>query len=194
MPLIAKDPGGGSNFILAPEDLHLAVCCDVYPLGLITSEWNGKKKTQAKILVAWQTERLIPHEVADANGTPEAGGKPYLLMKRYTLSLHERASLRQDLQRWRGRPFTASELEGFDVEVLVCAPCQLQVIHNRRDERTYANVDGILKAPPGTTLDVRDYTRKKDRPDWVEPVMVPDERLQSMAERLEDEDDSDIPF
>jgi len=193
MAVIARDTGGGGNFILAPEGLHICVCCDVYPLGLITTEWNGKKRTTPKIRIAWQTEDTITDEEAAENGNPDIAGKPYLLTKRYTLSLHENADLRKDLQRWRGKAFTPDELHGFDVERLVGVPCQINVIHNRgSNDRVYANVDGIMRAPAGTLINVRDYTRKKDRDDWEEPNMDMPGREPSNADATTDDDD--IPF
>jgi hypothetical protein len=71
-------------------------------------------------------------------------------VKRYTLSLHEKANLRRELETWRGKKFTAEEGEGFDLEKLLGANCQLQVIHNEKDDGTvYANVQAIVPAGRG---------------------------------------------
>ena len=40
-------------------------------------------------------------------------GKPFLVRRRYTASLHEKSALRKDLESWRGRAFTNVELDGF---------------------------------------------------------------------------------
>src|SRR5208337_1405024 len=99
--------------------------------------------------------------------------------KRYTLSLHEKAALRKDLESWRGRTFTEEELKGFDVENVLDVPCLLNVIHNGTSGTVYANVSGIMKLPKSMQpIKGRDYVRVQDRepkrsdaapaPDWGE--------------------------
>jgi hypothetical protein len=67
-----------------------------------------------------------------------------------TLSLGEKAKLRKFLEKWRGQPFTHEELQGFDISKLVGQPCQALVTHSTKGEKTYANIDAILKWPAGT--------------------------------------------
>jgi hypothetical protein len=115
--------------------------------------FGNKTKKQHKINIVWQLS-----EVRDDN-------KPYEVRKRYTLSLHEKAGLRKDLESWRGRPFTQAELEGFDVETVLSAPCMINVIHNVKDGSTYANVTAVMKLPRGLIAPTpRDYMRVCDRP------------------------------
>lgn len=151
MPIIAK-ASGGSNYIPAPAGTHAAVCVDVEDLGVLEVNFGGKTKRQHKINIIWQID-----EVREDN-------KPYDVRKRYTLSLHEKSGLRKDLESWRGRPFTSAELEGFDVETILSAPCMLNVIHNVKDGSTYANVTAVMKLPKGMTAPTpRDYVRVCER-------------------------------
>lgn len=151
MAIIAK--ASGSSFVPAPAGTHSAVCVDVVDLGMLEVTFANKAKKQHKINVVWQIG-----EVRNDN-------KPYQVQKRYTLSLHEKAGLRKDLESWRGRPFTQGELEGFDVESVLSAPCMLNVIHNVKDGSTYANVTAVMKLPKGLTAPTpRDYMRVCDRP------------------------------
>jgi hypothetical protein len=54
--------------------------------------------------------------------------------------------------------------DGLDIEDdFVGKTCQIQVIHNRVGEKTYANIGAIIPAPPGTEMEVFDYVRVKDR-------------------------------
>ena len=62
-----------------------------------------------------------------------ADGKPFLISRRYSLSLHEKSSLRRDLESWRGRAFTQEELRGFDLEVLIGVGCLVSVVHEQRN-------------------------------------------------------------
>ncbi len=173
MPIMAKESGGGS-FIPAPAGAHTAVCCDVVDLGLLKVSFGGKEKEQHKIRIVWQI------------GEDMESGKPFTVGRRYTLSLHEKAALRKDLESWRGRSFNKEELSGFDVECLIGVPCLLNVIQETRDNSTYANVTSIMRLPKGmTALTVTsDYVRVCDRPADGQKA---DEPVHTI-------DDQDIPF
>jgi hypothetical protein len=150
MSIIAKASGG--NFIPAPEGTWSAVCVDVVDLGVIESDWGGEKKKQHKIRIVWQIEEVM------------ADNRPYVAGRRYTLSLHKKATLRKDLESWRGRQFTPEELEGFDVETVIDVPCLLNIIQEKKDGETYSNVTGIMRLPKGmVAIKPRDYVRVKDR-------------------------------
>jgi hypothetical protein len=71
-------------------------------------------------------------------------------MARFTLSLHEKGRLRPLLEAWRGRRFTAEELKNFDLEKLINANCQVQLIHNMNESgKKYANVQAIVPLGKG---------------------------------------------
>lgn len=91
-------------------------------------------------------------------------GRPFTVRKIYTASLHEKSNLHKDLKAWRGRPFTAEELAGFDLEKVLGAPCQVLVQHTEKDGSVWANVAAVMKAAPGPRLAPSGcYTRIKDR-------------------------------
>jgi len=95
----------------------------------------------------------------------ETHGRRFDVARVYTLSLHERAALRKDLESWRGRKFTEIELDGFDLERLIGVNAQVQVTQDLSDDgTTYANVSTVV--PPGKgapKLAPLDYVRAKDR-------------------------------
>jgi len=127
----------GGDFKPHPEGIHPAVCVDVVDLGLIQStfadEKTGKPKMQHKVEIVWQSEQQM------------SDGKPYLVKKRYTLSLNEKATLRHDLESWRGKPFTDNEAQGFDLEKLLGANCNINVVHKAGSRGgTFANVVSIM--------------------------------------------------
>ena len=148
MAIIARKPE--SSFDPCPEGLFQAVCVDVVDLGLVKGQFGEKHKVDLR----WQVDEVNARS-----------GKRFELRKWYTLSLHEKSTLRKDLECWRGRKFTEAELDGFDLEKLLGVNCQLQVIHNIVDEgKVYDNVQAIVphnaKIPRIAPLD---YTRQKDR-------------------------------
>lgn len=88
----------------------------------------------------------VPGEPVTIDGKPA----PMTISKDYSLSLSEKSNLRRDLQSWRGREFTAKELEGFAVESVVTVPCMLSVIHKQSaQKKTYANISSISGLPKG---------------------------------------------
>ena len=148
MSIIAKNNKG--EFTPAPEGLHPAVCCDVVDRGVVESQWGESHQVE----VRWQLEDKDPKT-----------NRPFMVQRRYRLSLHEKSSLRPMLEAWRGRKFSQEELEGFDLEKLIGVNCQVQVIHNIKDNGVYANVQAVVPAPKnGTKLRVdSDYIRVCER-------------------------------
>jgi hypothetical protein len=144
--IVAKKSGG--DFEVAPAGSHSAVCVDVIDLGVLSVTFGGQTKAQHKVKVVWQIDEA------------RRDGKPHQVSQRYTLSLHEKASLRKDLESWRGKPFTEAESSGFDLETLIGIPCMLSVVHNVKGENTYANVAGVMKVPRGMQpMKMKDYAR-----------------------------------
>lgn len=146
MPIPVREPE--SKFTPAPEGLHLAVCCDVVDLGVLDTPFGSKHQIE----IWWQLERRNPETQAR-----------FVVRKRYTASLHEKAKLAQDLVLWRGRAFTPDERKGFDLEKLLGASCQLQVVQKTTDDgKTYANVAAVFSSA-GQRLELEAHTRVKDR-------------------------------
>lgn len=178
MAIVAKATGG--NFIPAPAGTWAAVCCDVVDLGVLEVTFAGQTKKQHKIRIVWQIDES------------REDGKPHQASKRYTLSLHEKASLRKDLESWRGRAFTEEELKGFDVETVLAVACMLNVVEQKKEGKTYSNVTAIMKLPKSMQAPkIRDYVRVCDRqPDDATPQERDDyDPLAGLGI-----DDTDVPF
>lgn len=124
------------EFELPPEGNHLATCYRVIDLGTQISSFNNKE--QHKIMIGWE----LPDELM-------ASGKPFTISQRFTLSSHEKATLRKTLESWRGRPYKDNEMEGIDLSKLIGQPCMLQVSHATRDGKNYANVAAVTALPKG---------------------------------------------
>jgi hypothetical protein len=145
MVLIVKGTG---DFVPAPEGLHSAVCVDLVDLGMQDTPWGERHK----VLLIWEVACCMED------------GRPFTVRKRYTASLHEKSNLNKDLKAWRGRPFTAEELAGFDIEKILGAPCQVLVQHTEKDGSVYANVTAVMKAASGQkVVPSGQYVRVRDR-------------------------------
>lgn len=178
---IMATAGDGKTFDPAPAGVHQGVCVDVVDLGMLDVTWQGKTKQQHKINVAWQ----IAERRED--------GKPFLVFKRYTLSLGEKATLRKDLESWRGKAFTREEELGFDVERVIGKNCLLNIQHNESGGKTYANVVSIMPLVKGMPeITAVDYVRKKDRQETGSDARhISDEEIAGSSALVTDDD---IPF
>lgn len=161
-----------------PEGLHPAVCVDVVELGVIQSQWGSKDTVELR----WQVFPTDPDNPAESLRTES--GRPFMIVQRFNASLHPKAGLYKLLTAWRGKKFTDAELQGFDLDNVLGAPCQLQVIHNHKEGQTYANIQAIV--PLGRGMDkpvAEEYQRVKDREDQ-----------QGNGHEPAADDDSDLPF
>lgn len=153
MPVV-REPES-REFPLAPQGLHNAVCVDIWPIWTEERPENYGGGIVDKTRLVWHLE------------DSDSDGKPFEVSKKYTPSLHEKASLRKDLQAWRGRTFTKEELAGFELDNVIGVCCQLNLIHNvsQKNGKTYANIAGIMPLGKGTPkiLVTPGYVRKKDR-------------------------------
>lgn len=162
MPIIAT-AGTSKSYTPAPEGTHQAVCVDVIDKGEQPNPFKPGT-TQRKIDIAWQIAERRDDE------------KRYVVYKRYTLSLNEKATLRHDLESWRGKPFTREEEMGFDVETVISANCLVNVQHKASADgsRTYANVIAVMPLVKGMPKMVADdYQRHQEQAPEPEDVPPP---------------------
>lgn len=204
MANIASDTGGGGDFKPVPAGNHVGVCSMVVGLGKqrIQSAMYGES-VKPQIYVAWE----LPHEIiewTDKDGNTRTG--PMRIGKTYTLSLHENAALRGDLESWRGRAFTEEERKRFDVNTLAGVAAMVNVLHAEKNGKTYANVAGVTPLPKGMDRPTPSdaaliYDEDENRqnydhlPEWLQKkidAQVKDEpqRLPAYAGDLDD----DVPF
>jgi hypothetical protein len=179
VPIIATG-GDSKTFTPAPEGTHQAVCVDVIDKGMQPNKFK-EGALQHKIDIAWEINEL------------RDDGKRFVVYKRYTLSLNDKANLRHDLQSWRGRPFTFDELAGFDVETVKGANCLVNIQHNKSADgsRTYANVMSIAPLIKGMPkLAPKDYVR----PAVETAASVPPPSDEDSVSVPDFNDDDSIPF
>lgn len=174
---------GESAPSIAPveEGTHLGVCSMLIDLGMQYSEVY--KKSQRKVLIGWE----LPDETIEIDGEQ----KPRVMSKRYTANLSEKSNLRKDLASWRGRDFTPEELKAFDLKNIVGASCLLTVIHSKNGEKTYANIQSVVKLPKGMArqalseppvvfdLDTDPLEMVENFPTWIAELIKKSETYQA---------------
>lgn len=134
MAIIASAKGTGATPV--SEGVHTAVCIWVIDIGDQYSEMYGNSRH--KVMITWE----IPDETILVDGEE----KPRVISKEYTLSLSEKAVLRQHLESWRSRKFSQDELNNFDLVNILGKSCQLQILHNSKG---YAGVGTVMALPKG---------------------------------------------
>ena len=145
MALIAKESGGGT-FTPVPPGMYLARCYRIVDLGTQKSEYLGQVKNLQKVMLQFEVHG------EDDEGKPllTAKGEPMSISKNFTLSLAEKATLRKDLQTWRGKEFTADELRGFQIDNVLGAWAMIAITkamgNNGKEYTNIANINSVPKA------------------------------------------------
>lgn len=141
MSIIAENKG--SDFVLIPAGNHIARCYAMVEIGTIKEEagiYAGKELH--KVRITWET----PHECHDFG----KGLQPFSVSKEFTLSMHEKATLRKMLESWRGKSFTDEEAKRFDITKLLGVPCMINVIHKTSGKGgQYPDISSIATLPKG---------------------------------------------
>jgi hypothetical protein len=217
MGFIAKDSGGG-DFKRVPAGVYIGRCFSLIDLGTQLSTGQFGEKMQHKIRLSWE---LFGEDEQGQPLTVTIDGKdmPMTISKSYTVSLHEKASLRKDLAAWRGKDFTDEEAKAFDVSKLVGAWCMVNATQSESNGKTYTNIAGLTPLPGALknakpaavhkpvlfNLDEPDmevfatFHEKlqdaiKRSPEWAQKHGKPQQGGQNGPEPGRFDDDGDVPF
>lgn len=140
---LPKNEGG--NFEMVPAGTFIARCFRFIDLGSHEQSFQGESKGLKRlVMVGFE----LPTEVMMADG------RPFSIHKRWTWSTHEKATMRKDLESWRGAKFNDGDFGpgGFDVKNLLGQPCTLSIVHNVKENETYSNITSIGKAMKGVAI------------------------------------------
>ena len=144
MSFIAKESGG--DFKKVPPGAYIGRCYSLIDLGTQITNGQFGEKAAHKIRIGWE---LFGEDEDGQPLTVTIDGKdmPMTIHKSYTMSLHEKASLRKDLAAWRGKDFTDEEARGFDVSKLLGAYCMVNATTSETNGKTYTNVANLTPLP-----------------------------------------------
>ena len=198
MSLTVKETGGGG---IAPIEAgsYPARCVGVVDLGIQHNDFNGKDQEKVRLIFELPTERTQ----SDGEDKPRWQSKPY------TKSLHEKSTLRKDLEAWRGVPFTKEELAGFRLETFVGMPCIITIKHKeKKTGGVYAEIASISKPMKGMEvpplenepivfdmdMDGAENVMKK-LPNWMKDEIEKSITWKAWSVSISDEeDDGELPF
>ena len=131
--MMVKDAGGG-DFEQPEAGTYSANSYKLIDIGTQTGEYQGKPTVRRQVILGWELDE------------PMSDGRPFVVSKFYTASLSEKATLRHDLESWRGRAFTENELGGFDLHAILGKPCMLSLTKNDKGK---VRVTAVSKLPRG---------------------------------------------
>jgi hypothetical protein len=180
--IVVSGESGGVDYKPHPTGPHAAVCCDIVDLGVWQDQYPGKApRNVRKIRLVFQTDET------------REDGKRFTVGRLFTASLGEKANLRKFIESWRGVSFTEEELRGFSLSKLIGAPALVQVKHRKKGEKTYADIDSVMRLPKGMEkLMVTDYVRVKDR-EQTPPAAPAHRDFEDFPPAILEEED-DLPF
>lgn len=132
------------TFVPVPVGSHLGRCYRIIDLGTQRTEYMGEVKFLRKVMFGWE----LHGEDSAGNPLQTAKGEPMAIFKNYTLSLSDKATLRQDLQSWRGKDFTDEELRRFDISVVLGHWAMVNVVQKPGKEgKVFSNVQTVTAVP-----------------------------------------------
>jgi len=156
MSLFAKSEKGPME--RPPVGMNAAVCAFVQDVGTQEIEFNGEKKEQHKVLFCFELAAKMQHG--------DYAGKPFMLSKRYTLSLHKKAGLSKDLESWFSKAISDdTRKNGFDLETLIGRNCTLNLMESENGE--YINIANVL--PPTSGVPKLEVVNKVP-PKWIDEL------------------------
>ena len=130
-------PPTKKDFEMVEPGMHKARCIKVVDMGTQETEFKGATQLKHKIMIMFELPQTEMQEGENA-------GKPFAIALFVTLSLDKKSNLRPLLVSWRGKDFTEDEAANFDMLNLLNATALVNVIHNKKDDNTYANIAAIM--------------------------------------------------
>jgi len=144
---------GGGDYESLSSGRYKATCYKIVDMGSRMESFQGQpEKKRATVYFYWEvTQVLMGNEGEEFwDDIAMTDGRPFSIGKKYTASLNENATLHRDLKSWRGKPFTAEELAGFDIKNVLGVTCELEVIpYKTQDGSERTKVEGVYKPDGG---------------------------------------------
>ena len=165
MALTATSNGTGEDYATLSAGAHFARLVQIIDMGTQEGSAEFGSKKQHKVSLRWE---ILGDE-------KRSDGKPFAISKDYTVSLHEKATLRKHVEAWVGK-LTAEQEAGFSITSLLGKTCQLAIVHKDNGKPM---ISTIMACPKGMTLpagempltvfdlDNRDMDVFNDLPEWM---------------------------
>lgn len=176
-----------ANFEIVPAGQHVAICNAVVDLGMQPgSAMYPDPKRQVYIRFELPAERIQYTK----DGREMEG--PMSIGRTFTASMHEKASVRKFIESMFGKNFPSDEAaEDFDFKALLGRKCLLNVTHNERAGKSYANIQNVGPIPKGMPADYPQHNPSLyyslDDPNASVLAALPEWIQKKIAERIQSE-------
>lgn len=128
------------NFEHAPICTTLGRCFKIVDIGTQRGEYMGEPTKKRQIIVSFELPTKLMSD-----------GRPFVVSRFWTRSLHKNADFRKDLESWRGGAFTEEELKAFDIEKILSKPCMLSIVA-KGGGKEGVKIGAITGVPDGITV------------------------------------------
>jgi len=109
-----------SNYEQPTVGMHQAVCVFVEDIGTQITDFGGHKEQKHQMVMCFEIDQKLTQG--------DYAGKPFMVSKFYTVSLHVKSTLSKDLQSWFGKAIPEETRKtGFDLETLIGKNCMLNL-------------------------------------------------------------------
>jgi hypothetical protein len=133
---ISSSGGSRAPLPLIEAGFHRAICCGYADLGTQTVTYQGETKESRRVIIFFS----LPDARIDVDGK----SMPRQISARYTMSIHEKATLRKVLDTWAGRVMTRDEERAFDFDSLIGRPATLTIAHKPKiDGSMFASIAAV---------------------------------------------------
>lgn len=171
-----------SDFELAPEGNHVAICNAIVDLGMQpgTAMYPTPKH---QVYVRFE----LCNELVERDGEKA----PVVIGKTFTASMHEKAGLRKFIEGWFGKKFpNDAAAADFDVSKLLSRQCLANVAHYEgKDGKERAGLQSVSPIPKG--MDVSNV-KQHSKSMFFDLTQPDDASYQALPEWLRDKIDDRI--
>jgi hypothetical protein len=137
------------DFKIAPAGNHIAICNGVVDFGM--QPGNGAYP-EPKHIVYVRFE--LPTEIVSYLKDDQQVSGPMSVGRKFTASMSAKANLRKFIESWFGRNFPSDDAAAsFDVKALLGRKCLVNITHNEKGDKTYANLASATPIPKGMQAD-----------------------------------------
>lgn len=193
------------DFKIAPAGNHVAICNGIVDFGL---QPGSGQYPDPKHVVYIRFE-LPTETVAYTKDGKEISG-PMSVGRKFTASMSKKANLRKFIESWFGKAFPTDESAAdFDLKNLLGRKCLVNIAHDEKGDKTYANLSNATPIPKGMSAEYQqqnpslyfslEESSDKDfqaLPEWMQQVISKRIQEQPKVSTLADDEpfDDDIPF
>ena len=143
----------GGSYEQPPTGPQAAVLTQIVDIGTHTdtSTTYGTQRRH-QVIFRWEMAETM------------TSGEPYTIQKFYTLSMHEKANLRRDLESWRGKALDANET--IEIDAVLGKPCLLNVTESETGKSKIASISRLPKGMDAPTPRGPLLLWRMDEPEW----------------------------